>query len=177
MTLAGSSRLLGQLRRLAEIVSGLMFAGIFVVFLAGIIMRYVFSHPLMWGDELAIILMLWCTLFTDAFVVRSKDHVAFDVVWDLVSPKKQRFIGVVGSAIFLIIFLAALPTIFDYVLFLWRERTDVLEWRLDFVFSCFVLYIAMVIVRLVARLIDFSGTNWREHVGAEDIPNTTNVIG
>jgi TRAP-type C4-dicarboxylate transport system permease small subunit len=177
MTLAGSSHLLSRLRRLAEIISGLMFAGIFVVFLAGIVMRYVFSHPLMWGDELAIILMLWCTLFTDAFVVRSKDHVAFDVVWDLVSPKKQRFIGVVGSAIFSIIFLAALPTIFDYVLFLWRERTDVLEWRLDFVFSCFVLYIAMVIVRLVARLVEFSGANWREHVGAEDVPNTTNVIG
>jgi TRAP-type C4-dicarboxylate transport system permease small subunit len=177
MVPADSTYLLSRLRFFAEIISGLMFAGIFVVFFAGIVMRYVFSHPLMWGDEIAIILMLWCTLFTDAFVVHSKDHVAFDVVWDLVSPRKQRVIGIVGSAIFAFIFLAALPTIFDYVLFLWRERTDVLEWRLDIVFSCFILYIAMVVIRLVFRLIEFSGGNWREHVSAEDVPNTMNVVG
>jgi TRAP-type C4-dicarboxylate transport system permease small subunit len=162
---------------MAELISGLMFAGIFFVFLLGIMMRYVFSHPLMWGDEVAIILMLWCTLFTDAFVVRSKDHIAFDVVWELVSPRKQRVIGIVGSAIFALIFLAALPIVVDYVLFLWRERTDVLEWRLDIVFSCFIIYMAMVVVRLVARLIEFSGPGWREHVSEPDAPNTMNVVG
>lgn len=177
MALRGPISLVARLRGFAQIISGLMFAGIFVVFLAGIIMRYVFSHPLIWGDEVAIVLMLWCTLFTDAFVVRSKDHVAFDVVWDLVSPRKRRLLGIIGSAIFGVIFLAALPTILDYVLFLWRERTDVLEWRLDFVFFCFVLYMAMVVVRLMVRLIEFSGANWREHVGEENAPNTMNVVG
>lgn len=169
--------LLERARHVAEFVSGLMFAAIFVVFILGIFARYVMNQPLLWGDEVAMLLLMWCTFLTDAFVVRSGDHVAFDVVWDLVSPRARRIIGIVGRAVFALIFLAALPTIVDYVLFLWRERTDVLELRLDFVFSCFVVYIVMVFVRLVAQLVEFCGPNWREHVGASDGGSTSNVIG
>jgi TRAP-type C4-dicarboxylate transport system permease small subunit len=173
----GATTLLSRLHRAAEVISGLMFAGIFLVFLLGIVMRYVFARPLMWGDEIAIIIMLWCTLLTDAFVVRSKDHVAFDVIWDLAPARGRRAIGILGSGLFALIFLCALPTIFDYILFLWREKTDVLEWRLDVVFSCFGVYMAMVVVRLLARLVEFSGARWREHVDAETGPSTENVVG
>lgn len=166
-----------RFRKIAEIVSGLMFAAIFAVFIIGITMRYVFHHPLLWGDEVGILLLLWCTFLTDAFVVRSSDHVAFDVVWDVVSPRARRIIGIVGRGVFALIFLAALPTIIDYVLFLWREKTDVLELRLDFVFSCFIVYIVMVVIRLVAQLIEYCGPQWRDHVGASDAAPTTNVIG
>lgn len=161
----------------AEIVSGLMFAAIFVVFIAGIFMRYTMHRPLLWGDEVAMLLLIWCTLLTDAFVVRGSDHVAFDVIWDIVGPRSRRIIGLLGRALFAVIFLCALPTILDYVLFLHRERTDVLELRLDIVFFCFVIYIAMVIVRLVAQFIAFCGPGWREHVEASDAGTTTNVIG
>lgn len=163
--------------RVAEVISGLMFAGIFLVFIVGIVMRYVVHRPLMWTDEVTILLLLWCTFLTDAFVVRSSDHVAFDVVWDVVSPRTRRIIGIVGRLVFALIFLAALPTIVDYVLFLWRERTDVLEIRLDIVFSCFVIYIVMVVVRLIAQLIAFCGPHWRDHVAHSDAASTSNVIG
>jgi TRAP-type C4-dicarboxylate transport system permease small subunit len=166
-----------RFREIAEVVSALMFAAIFGVFIAGIIMRYVLHSPLLWGDEVGILLLLWCTFLTDAFVVRSSDHVAFDVVWDAVSPRTRRILGIVGRALFALIFLAALPTIIDYVLFLRREKTDVLEFRLDLVFSCFIIYIVMVIVRLVAQLIEFLGPNWREHVASSEATSDTNVIG
>jgi len=167
----------GRFRKAAEIVSGVMFAAIFAVFIIGIVMRHVFNRPLLWGDEVGILLLLWCTFLTDAFVVRASDHVAFDVVWDMVSPRTRRVIGIVGRAVFALIFIVALPTIIDYVLFLWRERTDVLGVRLDFVFSCFIIYIVTVIIRLVAQLVEYCGPNWREHVGASDQSSTTNVIG
>lgn len=166
-----------RFRKIAEIVSSVMFAAIFAVFIIGIVMRHVFHHPLLWGDEVGILLLLWCTFLTDAFVVRSSDHVAFDVVWDMVSPATRRMIGIVGRGAFALIFLAALPTIIDYVLFLWREKTDVLEIRLDIVFSCFIVYIVMVIIRLVAQLVEYCGPRWREHVGDSDAIPTTNVIG
>lgn len=166
-----------KVRRVAEIISGLMFAGIFAVFILGIAMRYLFHRPLMWTDEVTILLLLWCTFLTDAFVVRASDHVAFDVLWDMVSPRTRRIIGIIGRLVFALIFAAAFPTIVDYVFFLWRERTDVLEVRLDIVFSCFIIYIVMVVVRLIAQLVEFCGPNWREHVGASDLAATSNVIG
>lgn len=167
---------LDRTRHWAELVSGLMFAAIFAVFIAGIFMRYAVHRPLLWGDEVAMLLLIWCTLLTDAFVVRSGDHVALDVVWDTVGLRARRVIGIAGRAIFALIFLFALPTVLDYVLFLWRERTDVLELRLDLVFFCFVIYIVMVIVRLLAQLAAFCGPDWRAHVGGAGAP-TTNVIG
>lgn len=169
--------LLERARHVAELISGLMFAAIFVVFIVGIVARYVFHQPLIWGTEVAMLLLMWVTLLTDAFVVRSADHVAFDVVWDLMSPRARRIMGIVGRAVFALIFLAALPTVIDYVLFLRREHTDVLQFRLDFVFVCFVIYFVMAIVRLVAQLVEFCGPNWREHVGLHEAGATTNVIG
>lgn len=166
-----------RLRRAAELISGAMFAGIFIVFIAGIAMRYLFHKPLLWGDEVAMLLMLWCTFWTDALVVRSSDHIAFDVLWDAVSPETRRIIGIVGSALFALIFIAALPTIVDYILFLRRERTDTLELRLDIVFSCFIIYIVMAIIRLIARLVAMCGANWREHVASAEAPSTSNVVG
>ena len=51
-----------------------------------------------------------------------------------------------------VMFLIALPTVFDYVRFLWRERTNALQWRLDFVYFCFVVFWVAVIVRAVIKL-------------------------
>lgn len=151
-------------RHFADCVSGLMFAAIFAVSVAGIAMRYVFHAPLLWGTEVQMLLLMWCTFLTDAFVIRSGDHVAFDVVWEMVSPPVRRLIGIVGRLAFALVFLVAFPSLLDYVLFLWRERTDVLELRLDAVYSCFLIYMAAIIVRLGAELAAFLGGHWRHHV-------------
>ena len=34
--------------------------------------------------------------------------------------------------------LAALPKLWNFIAFLWRERTPALQWRLDYVYSCFI---------------------------------------
>ena len=44
-------------------------------------------------------------------------------------------------------FLAALPKLWNYIGFLWRERTPALQWRLDYVYACFALFIAAAALR------------------------------
>jgi TRAP-type C4-dicarboxylate transport system permease small subunit len=61
-------------------------------------------------------------------------------------------------------FLIALPTIFEYVRFLWRERTHALQWRLDFIYFCFVIFWIAVIVRALAKLVRLAGADWRDEV-------------
>ena len=46
---------------------------------------------------------------------------------------------------------AAAPKIVDFILFLWRERTPALQWRLDFVFPCFGLFVISLAVRCLVR--------------------------
>lgn len=158
------ARTVARVRQVSEIISGLMFAAIFLVSIAGIAMRYLFHAPLLWGTEVQMLLLMWCTFLTDAFVIRSGDHVAFDVLWEAVAPPLRRVLGILGRLIFALIFIAAFPYLLDYVLFLWRERTDVLELRLDAVYFCFLIYMAAVIVRLLAELADYLGPHWRSHV-------------
>jgi TRAP-type transport system small permease protein len=157
-------RLTGNLARAAEAASTAAFAAVFFLFIAGIFCRYVLVRPLAWSDELIMVIFLWMIFLTEAFVVADREQVTFDVLYDAVGARARRAILALGSVLVATMFLIALPTIFDYVGFLWRERTDALRWRLDFVYFCFVIYWAAVIVRALARLVRLAGPHWRAEV-------------
>jgi TRAP-type C4-dicarboxylate transport system permease small subunit len=165
-----------RFRTIAEWVTTAMLFVVFVIYLAGITGRYVFSSPIAWSDELAMIVFLWCMFLTDAFVNRDSDHVGFDILWERLPPGGRRVVGLLQTALFGFLFAVAFPTIVDYVMFLWREQTSALEWRLDFVYACFIIYFFMVIVRLAAKFITLAGAGWREAV-ADEAPAASDVIG
>jgi TRAP-type C4-dicarboxylate transport system permease small subunit len=165
-----------RVRTVAEWVTTALFFAIFAIYLAGIAARYVFSAPIAWSDELAMIVFLWCMFLTDAFVNRDSDHVGFDILWERLGPGGRRVVGLLQTGIFGVLFAVAFPTIVDYVMFLWREQTSALEWRLDLVYICFIVYFAMVIVRLAAKFITLAGSGWREAI-ADEAPDAPNVIG
>ena len=51
------------------------------------------------------------------------------------------------------LFAAALPGAIGYILFLWREHTPVLQLRLDFVYSCFGIFLVACVVRSALALV------------------------
>jgi TRAP-type C4-dicarboxylate transport system permease small subunit len=165
-----------RIRIIAEWVTTAMFALVFLIYLAGIAARYVFSSPIAWSDELAMIVFLWCMFLTDAFVNRDADHVGFDILWERLPPGGRRVVGLLQTALFGLLFAAAFPVIVDYVMFLWREETSALQWRLDFVYICFIIYFAMVIVRLAAKFVTLAGSGWRDAV-ADEAPAASDVVG
>lgn len=163
--------------KIAEAASTGAFAAIFFLFLAGIFWRYVLVRPLGWSDELIMVIFLWMVFLTEAFVIEDREQVTFDVLYDAVSERWRRVILALGSAIVATLFLIALPTIFDYVRFLWRERTDALRWRLDIVYFCFVIYWLAVIVRAAARLVRLAGPGWRAEVAIQRPDERANPLG
>lgn len=171
------ARLSEAVRRVAEWASVILLAGVFAVTLAGVAARYAFGQPLAWGDELGMILLVWSVFIADAFVTSDRDHVAFDIVWDVASPGVRRAMLIAQGAVFAALFAAALPTIMDYVLFLWRERTSALQWRLDFIYACFVIYFVMLIVRLLTKAGRAAGRGWRREVEDSNTGHTANIIG
>ena len=74
-------------------------------------------------------------------------------------------------------FLVALPTVYDFVRFLWRERTNALQWRLDIVYSCFVVFWVSVIVRAALKLVRLARPNWRDEVAVVRADERANVLG
>jgi len=170
------ARLTMLFTKTTEALSTLAFAAMFALFLAGIFARYVLGKPLAWSDELIMVIFLWVVFLTEAFVITEREQVTFDGIYDLAGERMRRFILAAGSLAIGIMFLIALPTVFDFVTFLWRERTNALQWRLDIVYFCFVIYWAAVIVRAAFKLVRLAGPNWRDEVTASS-DGSTNVLG
>ena len=169
--------LLNRGAKFAEWLSVGMFFAIFVLFIAAVVMRYVFVRPIEWADEFILILFLWTTFLTEALVLTEREQVTFDVVYDMCGPAGRRGIGLVASVVVCAMFLAALPTVFGYIMFLWRERTPVMEWRLDIIFSCFMVYWVAVCVRAIAKFSALCGARWQTHVAGALPDERTNVLG
>lgn len=153
--------LLGAVRRVFEVVAALLFAAMVVVFAANIFGRFALNRPIVWADEVLVYLMIWCTFLSVAFVTREREHVAFDLVHELQPASVRRVSLALGALVTAGIFAWAAPAFLDYIRFLWRERTNILEVRLDIAYSVFAVFVAMLIASrlfLAARLM---GPGWK----------------
>jgi TRAP-type C4-dicarboxylate transport system permease small subunit len=135
------------LQRAADLVGGAIFAGLFLVFLIQITARFIFDRPLPWTDEGAVILYIWAILWACAFMVRSREHVVFDLVYQAVGPTAQRLMRIAGSLLLAVLAAIAIPGSWDYVSFMKREGTPVLGIPFMWVFLPFVLLLVSMVLR------------------------------
>jgi TRAP-type C4-dicarboxylate transport system permease small subunit len=152
------------LQRGAERVGQVLFVVMFGAFLLQIFSRYFLPNPLPWTDEVALIAFLWLVFWVGGLMLRDADQVRFDIVAKALPPGGQRLCAVVGHLLVAGLFGAALPTILDYIAFLWREMTPVLQIRLDWVYACFGLALAAIVLRALRSLAGLLGPRWREHL-------------
>ena len=135
----------------AEAVGVVLFAAMFATFIAGVVMRYAAGRPLTWSDEFCVVLLLWSTFLAASFVVKLGEHVTFDILYEAAPRAGRRLIALVAAVGFGALLLAALPATVSYVGFLWRETTPTLRLRLDYVYACFPLFLAVIGARLLWR--------------------------
>jgi TRAP-type transport system small permease protein len=135
------------LQRGADAIGAGLFAALFAVFIVQITARFGFNKPLPWTDELAVILYVWVILWAAAFMVPSRDHVVFDLVYNMAGTSVQRGMLLLGCVMIGSLAAWALPGSWDYVRFMGREGTPVLGWSFAAVFAPFVL----LLVALAAR--------------------------
>jgi TRAP-type C4-dicarboxylate transport system permease small subunit len=150
--------------RAADWIGAALIAAILVAVIAGVARRYLFGAPIVWIDELTSVLFLWAVFWTAALVVPLRDHVAFELFDGALPKGARRWVGAVAALAAAVALGAAAPKILDFILFLWRERTPALQWRLDFVFACFGLFVVALAVQLIVRALRLFGRNWRDEL-------------
>jgi len=146
--------------RLADVFCQMAFAGVFVVFLYKVAMRYLAGDAVAWADEVSVVLFVWIIFVANAVLLDDHAQIRFDLIERHAGRTARRVMAVARLVLIGGIFAASLPASLDYIAFLWRERTPVLQWRLDFVYACFGLFMVGQIIRMVCRL-------WRLARGAE----------
>lgn len=140
------------LRRIAAAVGAALFAALFVVFLIQVTARFVFARPLPWTDEAAVILYVWVILWSAALVVPEREHVAFDLAWNLAGPRTQKLMRAFGLVVVGGLAAWAIPASVDFARFMAREGTAVLGLPLTWLFAPFVLLLAALVVRCAVGL-------------------------
>lgn len=159
--------MIDRLQHLARLIGALAFVAVFAVFVAAVFMRYVAGTPIQWADEFVTIAAIWTFFWMSAFVIADREQVSIELVWSALPPAGRRVMGLISALFFGAVFAAALPGVLDYILFLWRSRTNVLEWRLDLVFMCLPLFMAAVVVRSAIAIARLSSRSWRRHVDGD----------
>jgi TRAP-type C4-dicarboxylate transport system permease small subunit len=159
-----AASLAARLRNGADLVASGMFAAVFVIFNYKIFTRYFEHDEAVWADEVLVILFIWIIFWAQAFVVRERDQISFDIVVRLLPEQGKRIAALMRDILIGGIFLYALPGSLDYIRFLWREHTPVLNLPLDLVYSCFGLFLIAVIVRSLVAAGQLLGARWRSHI-------------
>lgn len=135
------------LKGAANAIGGALFLALFAVFVIQITARFVFNKPMAWTDEAAVILYVWVILWGAAAIVPEREHVVFDLLWNSVNRRTRQVMRICGSLMIGGLALAALPATWDYVRFMAREGTPVLDLPFMWVFLPFVLLMAALAVR------------------------------
>jgi len=153
-----------RLQHFCEIVAAAVFALLFVTFVVQVAMRFIFGRPLAWSDELIVILYILIVFWSAATLLEEKDHVMLDLVYAALPPGGRRIFALVGAGLTAALLLILLPQAWDYVKFMGRENTPVLDIPFSWVFAPFLLFIALVAWRYVVKFARLLGSGWEEQL-------------
>jgi TRAP-type C4-dicarboxylate transport system permease small subunit len=161
---SGAVTLAARLRRAANWLAAATFAAVFLIFNYKIFTRYFEHDEAVWADEVLVILFIWIIFWAQSFIVRDKDQITFDLVYRLLPPHGQRVAALARYVLIGGIFLWSLPGSLGYIRFLWREHTPVLNLPLDWVYSCFGLFLIAVIVRCAFGVRKLLSSRWADEI-------------
>lgn len=152
-----------RLQRSAELAAAAMFAAMFGAFMIQIVSRYVFNAPVSWSLEICSITYVWVVFWSANLLLTERQHIVFDVLYKKLSPHTQRIAAIANTAMFGLVFLAATPTILDYIVSL-RRSTMILRIPYDYVYACFGVFMIAAVVGAALRLRRLAGGNWQQHL-------------
>lgn len=134
-------------KKAADLIGGTLFPTLFIVFVIQVTARFGFNRPMAWTDEAAVILYVWVILWSAAFVVPEREHVAFDLIWNSVNLRTRKVMRVAGNLLIGGVALYGIPATWDYVHFMKRESSPVLGISFMLVFLPFVLLLVALVLR------------------------------
>lgn len=142
-----------RLARAADLGGAAIFAVLFLALVWQVVRRFAFGSPAAWTEELATIAFVWVIFWGTAFSVPLAAHVAVDFIVPRFAPAVRRALYALGLAVLGGCFLWALPGIADYLRFMLRETTPVLELPFGIAYGVFLAAALMVALRCLAAII------------------------
>ncbi|MFN3825588.1 MAG: TRAP transporter small permease [Pseudorhodobacter sp.] len=154
---------IAALRIFAQAVAATFMALMFLTFVLQIAVRYSARteaiaqwFPLLepsrygWTLEFCLLLWVWLVFWGNAFVVRDRDHVTFDILYLAVRPSVRRWFAIIGGLAICIGLLASIGPTWEKFHILRLKKTATLsnlfgDWiRMRDIYSIYILFLAAV---------------------------------
>jgi TRAP-type transport system small permease protein len=97
---AGGDEMSAIARTAGRVVDGLAiatFTGMFACVLVQVVFRYFFGDPLVWSDELARYLFVWCSFLGWVIAARKRSHLFVSIAADRLPPRGRAVLALVGA--------------------------------------------------------------------------------
>ena len=123
-----------------------------ILTIAAVFSRYILSKPLMWAEEVQMILIVWCVYFGGSIAFRERGHIAIDVFYEKYPKTIQIILDVLTWLIVAgsIIWIGKLQLDRTITMFQKHNTTSILEIPRCITygvvtFACFLMFISHVI--------------------------------
>lgn len=152
------------LKKGADFVGILFFLVAFSAFIVQIFSRYLLNAPIRQAEEVAMIAFVWTVFWAAAFMVQIREHVTFDVVYDVVSPRVRRWMLIFAMIMLVVAFVLLIPATWDYLDFLMRRRSPVMRLPMTWIYGCYIVFLVNFTIQALWRLWGLFGSDWRSEV-------------
>ncbi|MCV2869636.1 TRAP transporter small permease [Defluviimonas sp. WL0002] len=160
-------RLAAIFARLTEGAAAMMMAAMFATFLIQIAVRYIAGSDWFmlhlghvvdassfgWTLEFCLVLWLWIVFWGNAFVVRERDHVTFDILYLWVRPGARKWLAVIGAAIIAAALLLSIGPTWDKLKILRLKSSATLPVKMLPIYSVYFLFLGAVGLRYLWRIV------------------------
>jgi TRAP-type C4-dicarboxylate transport system permease small subunit len=126
----------------------------FLTFVVQIFARYIFNNPFTWAYEVTVISFSWTVILGACYAMRSRSHVVFTLIYDMLSPKKAATIRFLGNIIILVTFALLLVPSMNYIKFMNFQSTAVFKVKLSWIFAPFVYFLFSIILYTFEEVIE-----------------------
>lgn len=99
------NKVLSLLLNLDIAIASFVLAVLIFLTVAGVVWRYVLGKPFTWLEEVQLACMVWVVFAAGGAAFRTGNHVAIEMVVDLMPRKAQKFVDVLISAVVVIVLL------------------------------------------------------------------------
>jgi TRAP-type C4-dicarboxylate transport system permease small subunit len=130
------------------IIAGAALSALIVVTFLGVIMRYVVSRPIIWGEEFQLVCIILVVFFGAGAGFRMGSHVAIDIIVDRFPKKVQRTVEIVIYIISMVIlvYFALQSANLVRQMYAIERTTEILDIPYFIVYAAFPLGCILMIV-------------------------------
>ena len=148
---------------------GVLVIAVCDIVLLQVLMRYLFSYPNPWSEEVSRFCFIWMSMLGASLAVAHRSHFRFDQVTERLGPRARKIVETFAGAVVLLFALLLVGTGIALMDLTTGERSAALNLPVALVYAAAPVSGALMVIHLLAGPAD-GDSGLRPTAGVGDLP-------